>query len=448
MDSSPYVAIAISAAYLPRVAFYLPKKQRGTHLPSDNGGAFMQRIKIAIVGVGNCASSLVQGIHYYRDKEADQAIGLMHWDIGGYKPGDLEVVAAFDIDKRKVGLDINRAIFEKPNCTTVFCSDLADSGVKVSMGAVLDGYSDHMKNHPEHRSFVLADNAPATKDDVVRILRDSDTEVLLNYLPVGSEEATRFYAECALEAGVAFVNNIPVFIASDQEWAKRFEERNLPLIGALGKQVRECPMGNGGAQLRLDIIADKRFEERNLPLIGDDIKAQLGATITHRTLTDLFAKRGVKLDRTYQLNTGGNTDFLNMLNRERLESKKISKTEAVQSVAENRLDEDNIHVGPSDYVPWQKDNKICFLRMEGRLFGDVPMNLELRLSVEDSPNSAGVAIDMVRCAKLALKRGEGGVLDAPSAYFCKHPREQMTDDVAHNRVEAFIAATSTPGQAA
>ncbi|HEY8385212.1 MAG TPA: inositol-3-phosphate synthase [Porticoccaceae bacterium] len=361
----------------------------------------MQRIKIAIVGVGNCASSLVQGIHYYRDKEADQAIGLMHWDIGGYKPGDLEVVAAFDIDKRKVGLDINRAIFEKPNCTTVFCSDLADSGVKVSMGAVLDGYSDHMKNHPEHRSFVLADNAPATKDDVVRILRDSDTEVLLNYLPVGSEEATRFYAECALEAGVAFVNNIPVFIASDQEWAKRFEERNLPLI-------------------------------------GDDIKAQLGATITHRTLTDLFAKRGVKLDRTYQLNTGGNTDFLNMLNRERLESKKISKTEAVQSVAENRLDEDNIHVGPSDYVPWQKDNKICFLRMEGRLFGDVPMNLELRLSVEDSPNSAGVAIDMVRCAKLALDRGQGGVIDAPSAYFCKHPPRQYTDEQAYIMTEKFI----------
>lgn len=364
----------------------------------------MQRIKIAIVGVGNCASSLVQGIHYYRDKEADQAIGLMHWDIGGYKPGDLEVVAAFDIDKRKVGLDINRAIFEKPNCTTVFCSDLADSGVKVSMGAVLDGYSDHMKNHPEHRSFVLADNAPATKDDVVRILRDSDTEVLLNYLPVGSEEATRFYAECALEAGVAFVNNIPVFIASDQEWAKRFEERNLPLI-------------------------------------GDDIKAQLGATITHRTLTDLFAKRGVKLDRTYQLNTGGNTDFLNMLNRERLESKKISKTEAVQSVAENRLDEDNIHVGPSDYVPWQKDNKICFLRMEGRLFGDVPMNLELRLSVEDSPNSAGVAIDMVRCAKLALDRGQGGVIDAPSAYFCKHPPRQYTDEQAYIMTEKFIRGT-------
>jgi len=361
----------------------------------------MQRIKIAIAGIGNCASSLIQGIHYYRDKNPEQAIGLMHWEIGGYKPGDLEVVAAFDIDKRKVGQDVNKAIFEAPNCTTVFCSDIAESGVKVSMGAVLDGYSDHMKDHPEHRSFVLSEQQSASKEDVVRILRESGAEVLLNYLPVGSEEATRFYAECALEAEVAFVNNIPVFIASDPAWARRFEEKKLPII-------------------------------------GDDIKAQLGATITHRTLTDLFAKRGVKLDRTYQLNTGGNTDFLNMLNRERLEAKKISKTEAVQSVAERRLDEDNIHVGPSDYVPWQNDNKICFLRMEGRLFGDVPMNLELRLSVEDSPNSAGVAIDMIRCAKLALDRGQGGVIDAPSAYFCKHPPHQYTDEKAYIMTEKFI----------
>jgi len=237
---------------------------------------------------------------------------------------------------------------------------------------------------------------------VVRRLKESGAEVLLNYLPVGSEEATRFYAECALEAGVAFVNNIPVFIASDPEWAARFEQAGIPII-------------------------------------GDDIKAQVGATITHRTLTDLFAKRGVKLERTYQLNTGGNTDFLNMLNRSRLASKKESKTEAVQAVTAERLDEENIHVGPSDYVPWQKDNKLCFIRMEGKLFGDVPMNLELRLSVEDSPNSAGVAIDAVRCAKLALERGLGGVIHAPSSYFCKHPPRQVTDDEAYRMMEAFIA---------
>lgn len=361
----------------------------------------MQSIKIAIVGIGNCASSLIQGIHYYRDKKPEDAIGLMHWKIGGYTPSDIEVVAAFDIDKRKVGKDVHQAIFEEPNCTTVFCSDLPDSGVKVSMGAVLDGFSSHMKDYAAKHTFVLAEQEPATKEEIVKILKESGAEVLMNYLPVGSEEATRFYAECALEAGVAFVNNIPVFIASDEKWAKRFEEKNIPII-------------------------------------GDDIKAQLGATITHRTLTDLFMKRGVKLDRTYQLNTGGNTDFLNMLNRSRLESKKISKTEAVQSVATERLDDDNIHVGPSDYVPWQNDNKVCFLRMEGRLFGDVPMNLELRLSVEDSPNSAGVAIDMVRCAKLALDNGKGGVLDAPSAYFCKHPPRQFTDEQAYIMTENFI----------
>lgn len=361
----------------------------------------MQSIKIAIAGIGNCASSLIQGIHYYRDKKPEEAIGLMHWKIGGYTPGDLEVVAAFDIDSRKVGKDVHQAIFEEPNCTTVFCADLPESGVKVSMGAVLDGFSSHMKDYSPKHTFVMAEQEPATKEEIVRILKESGAEVLMNYLPVGSEEASCFYAECALEAGVAFVNNIPVFIASDETWARRFEEKNIPLI-------------------------------------GDDIKAQLGATITHRTLTDLFMKRGVKLDRTYQLNTGGNTDFLNMLNRSRLESKKISKTEAVQSVAAERLDDDNIHVGPSDYVPWQNDNKICFLRMEGRLFGDVPMNLELRLSVEDSPNSAGVAIDMVRCAKLALDHGKGGVLDAPSAYFCKHPPRQFTDEQAYIMTENFI----------
>lgn len=362
----------------------------------------MNPIQIAIVGVGNCASSLLQGIHYYRDKSPEDAIGLMHWKVGGYGPSDIRVVAAFDIDERKVGRDVHEAIFAEPNCTTVFQPNLPPAGVKVSMGAVLDGYSEHMAQYPRERTFVKARHREADMDAVVKTLQESGAEVMLNYLPVGSEEATRFYAECALRAGVAFVNCIPVFIASDPAWAARFERKGIPLI-------------------------------------GDDIKAQLGATITHRVLTDLFARRGVKLERTYQLNTGGNTDFLNMLNQNRLASKRESKTEAVQAVAAQRLDEQNIHVGPSDYVPWQKDNKICFLRMEGKLFGDVPMNLELRLSVEDSPNSAGVAIDMIRCAKLALLNGYGGVIDGASAYFCKHPPRQLTDDQAHAEVERFIA---------
>jgi len=364
----------------------------------------MGNIKIAIVGVGNCASSLIQGIHYYREKTPQDAIGLMHWEIGGYKPGDIEVVVAFDIDKRKVGVDVHEAIFSAPNCTAVFCSDLPKSEVTVRMGRILDGFSDHMKNYDERRTFILADEPEPTEEEVVKMLKESGAEILLNYLPVGSEEATRFYAGCALKAGLAFVNNMPVFIASDSEgrWARHFEEAGLPII-------------------------------------GDDIKAQMGATIVHRTLTDLFAKRGVRLERTYQLNTGGNTDFLNMLDRNRLASKKESKTEAVQAVAAHRMDEDNIHIGPSDYVPWQNDNKVCFIRMEGKLFGDVPMNLELRLSVEDSPNSAGVAIDSIRCAKLALDRGQGGILEAPSAYFCKHPPRQFTDDEAYQMTEQFIS---------
>ncbi len=362
----------------------------------------MKKIRIAIAGLGNCASSLIQGLYYYRNKNPEDAIGLMHWEIGGFRPYDIEVVAAFDIDKRKVGKDVNEAIFSLPNCTTVFCPDLPASGVKVHMGRILDGVSDHMKDYEDRYTFVPADEPEPTIDDVVKILKDSGAEILLNYMPVGSEEATKFYAECALQAGVAFINNIPVFIASSPFWARRFKEKNIPLI-------------------------------------GDDIKSQLGATITHRVLTDLFKKRGVKLERTYQLNTGGNTDFLNMLNRHRLASKKKSKTEAVQSVTAKRLENENIHIGPSDYVPWQKDNKICFIRMEGKLFGDVPMNLELRLSVEDSPNSAGVTIDAIRCAKLALMRGQGGVLRAPSAYFCKHPPEQLTDDEAYLSVERFIA---------
>ena len=361
----------------------------------------MEKIRIAIVGVGNCASSLVQGLHYYEDKDPEDAVGLMHWEIGGYRPSDVEVVAAFDIDRRKVGKDVSEAIFAEPNCTTVFCRDIAQSRVTVRMGKILDGFSDHMKEYDDKHTFVLADELEPTEEEVVKALEESGAEILMNYLPVGSEDATRFYARCALEAGVALVNNIPVFIASDPEWAGRFKEKGIPLI-------------------------------------GDDIKAQLGATITHRVLTDLFSKRGVKLERTYQLNTGGNTDFLNMLNQRRLASKKESKTEAVQAVTAARLADDDIHIGPSDYVPWQKDNKVCFIRMEGKLFGDVPMNLELRLSVEDSPNSAGVAIDMIRCCKLALTRGIGGNLHAASAYFCKHPPKQFTDDEARRMTEEFI----------
>jgi len=361
----------------------------------------MDKIKIAIAGVGNCASSLVQGLHYYKDKNPKDAIGLMHWEIGGYTPGDIEVVAAFDIDRRKVGEDLNKAIFAAPNCTTLFCPDLPESGVIVHMGRVLDGFANHMREYEDKYTFVPADETEPDMAKVVEILKETGAQVLLNYMPVGSEEATRFYANCALEAGTAFINNIPVFIASNPEWAKRFEEKKIPLI-------------------------------------GDDIKSQLGATIVHRILTDLFKKRGVKLERTYQLNTGGNTDFLNMLDRARLASKKESKTEAVQAVAARRLKNENIHIGPSDYVPWQKDNKVCFIRMEGKLFGDVPMNLELRLSVEDSPNSAGVVIDSIRCAKLALDRGQGGILTAPSAYFCKHPLKQFTDDEAYIMTEAFI----------
>ncbi len=361
----------------------------------------MGKIKIAIIGVGNCVSSLIQGIHYYKDKTPQDVIGLMHFEMGGYKPEDIEVVAAFDIDKRKVGRDVHAAIFARPNCTTIFYPDLPRSGVTVQMGKVLDGIAGHMKNYPENNAFLLSDAPELSAREIVRVLRESGAEILTNYLPVGSEEATRFYVNCALEAGIAFINNIPVFISSDPVWSKRFADKNIPII-------------------------------------GDDIKSQMGATITHRILTDLFKKRGVKLERTYQLNTGGNTDFLNMLEQKRLATKKESKTEAVQSVTARRLGDENIHIGPSDYVPWQKDNKIAFIRMEGKLFGDVPMNLEMRLSVEDSPNSAGVAIDAIRCVKLALDRGLGGVLEAPSAYFCKHPARQFTDDEAFNMVEDFI----------
>lgn len=359
-------------------------------------------IKIAVIGVGNCVSALIQGIEYYKNKTDADAIGLMHWEIGGYKPGDIEVVAAFDIDSRKVNKDISEAIFEVPNCANVFHPNVPKYNVSVSMGKVLDGISEHMEVHKDHYAFRVSNEPDATKEDVVKILRESNAEILLNYLPVGSEQATRFYAECALEANIAFINNIPVFIASDPVWANKFAEKNIPLV-------------------------------------GDDIKSQYGATIVHRVLTDLCNKRGVKLDRTYQLNVGGNTDFLNMSNQQRLESKRISKTEAVQAVTEERLTNENIHVGPSDYIPWLKDNKVCFIRMEGRIFGDVPINLELRLSVEDSPNSAGVAIDTIRCCKVALDRKVGGVLYPVSAFFSKHPPIQYSDDECYRLLEEFLS---------
>ncbi len=358
----------------------------------------MDRIRIAMIGVGNCANSLIQGIYYYRDKAPEDAVGLMHWDVGGYTPGDIEVVAAFDVDARKVGRDLSEAIFAPPNCTKVFKEDIPVTGVKVAMGRVMDGVADHMKEYPEDETFVVSDGPEA---DVVSVLKESGAEIVVNYLPVGSEAATRYYAGCCLEAGVAFINCMPVFIASDPSWANKF-------------------MGKG------------------VPVVGDDIKAQIGATITHRTLVKLFADRGVRLDRTYQMNTGGNTDFLNMLARDRLKSKKISKTEAVQSVLPKPLDERNIHIGPSDYIPWLKDNKVCFLRMEGSTFGGVPMNIELRLSVEDSPNSAGCAIDAIRCSKIALDRGIGGPLLSISSYTMKHPPRQFPDNRARRMVEEFI----------
>lgn len=361
----------------------------------------MGEIRVGIVGIGNCCSALIQGIHHYRKTKDEDMIGLLHPDIQGYKPYDIRVVAAFDIDKRKVGKDVAEAVFQPPNCTKVFCEDIPKTGVTVQMGRILDGVSEHMSNYHEDRTFLVAQEREPDMEEVARALRESGAEIMLNYLPVGSERAVRFYAECALRAGVALVNNMPVFVASDPAWVQRFEDKGLPLI-------------------------------------GDDVKSQLGATIVHRTLVDLFKKRGVKLTRTYQLNTGGNTDFLNMLNRNRLQSKKRSKTEAIQSVASKRLDDENIHVGPSDYVPWQKDNKVCFIRMEGRLFGGVPMDVELRLSVEDSPNSGGIVIDAIRCCKLALDRGERGVLYGPAAYFMKHPPRQYTDEVAYQMTEEFI----------
>lgn len=369
-------------------------------------GANMKSIRVAIAGVGNCASALIQGLFYYRTKRPDNASGLMHWDIGGYLPYDIEVVAAFDVDARKVGKDISQAIFAPPNCTTRFFEEIPTTGVSVRMGKILDGFSENMKVHDQNSTFILASEPEASMEEVVTVLRESKTHILLNYLPVGSETASRFYAECALVARVALINNIPVFLASDPSW-------------------------------------EARFREQGLPIIGDDIKSQMGATIVHRVLADLFKQRGVSLDRTYQLNIGGNTDFLNMLDRQRLASKKISKTQAVRSVTEKDMSPKDIHIGPSDYVPWLKDRKICFIRMEGRIFGDIPVDLELRLSVQDSPNSAGVVIDAIRCCKLALDRNQAGALEGPSAYFMKHPPVQYSDHEARRLTEEFIRQEKT-----
>ncbi len=357
----------------------------------------MDKINVAIIGVGNCASSLVQGVYYYRDaKETDFVPGLMHVNLGGYHVRDINFVAAFDIDKNKVGKDLAEAIYTEPNNTYKFC-DVPPLGVKVERGMTHDGLGKYLKE--------VITKAPGSTSDIVGILRERKVDVVLNYLPVGSEMATKWYVEQVLTAGCALVNCIPVFIAREAYWQQRFKERGLPII-------------------------------------GDDIKSQVGATITHRVLTRLFRDRGVRLERSYQLNFGGNTDFLNMLERERLQSKKISKTNSVISQLDYDIGAENIHIGPSDYIPWLKDRKWCYIRMEGRTFGDVPLNLECKLEVWDSPNSAGVVIDAIRCCKLALDRGISGTLIGPSAYFMKSPPIQYTDDQARAMTEAFIAGES------
>ena len=356
----------------------------------------MSRINVAIIGVGNCASSLVQGVYYYRNAaEGTSVPGLMHVNLGGYHIGDINFVAAFDIDRNKVGKDLAEAIYTPPNNTFKFC-ELQTTGVKVNRGMTHDGLGKYLSQ--------VITKAPGSTSNITAILKETETDVVVNYLPVGSEQATKWYVEQVLNAGCGFINCIPVFIAREKYWQNRFVERGLPLI-------------------------------------GDDIKSQVGATIAHRVLTNLFRDRGVKLERTYQLNFGGNTDFYNMLERERLESKRISKTEAVTSQLDYKLDEGNIHVGPSDYIPWLTDRKWCYIRMEGRTFGDVPLNIEVKLEVWDSPNSAGVVVDAIRCCKLALDRGLSGTLVAPSAYFMKSPPVQYNDDEARRMVEEFIAGS-------
>jgi myo-inositol-1-phosphate synthase len=354
----------------------------------------MGKINVAIIGAGNCASSLVQGVHYYRKtKEGEFVPGLMHINLGGYHISNINFVAAFDIDKNKVGKDLAEAIFTPPNNTFKFC-DVPNIGVKVTRGMTHDGLGKYLSQ------IITKSSGPTA--NIVGILKETKTDVVINFLPVGSEEATKWYIEQVLAAGCGLINCIPVFIAREPYWYKRFAEAGLPVI-------------------------------------GDDIKSQVGATITHRVLTRLFRDRGVKLERTYQLNFGGNTDFYNMLERERLESKKISKTNAVTSQLDYEIEPDNIYIGPSDYVPWLADRKFCYIKMEGRTFGDVPLNLELKMEVWDSPNSAGVVIDAIRCCKLAMERGLTGTIVAPSAYFMKSPPIQYSDDEARRRVESFIA---------
>ena len=351
------------------------------------------KINVAIIGVGNCASSLIQGIHKYREAPEDGFIpGLMHPVLGGYHIGDIQVVAAFDIDKNKVGKDLAEAMVTPPNNTAIF-TDVPQTGVTVDRGMTHDGLGKYLSE--------VIEKAPGSTADIVEVLKERRVDVVINYLPVGAEEATKWYVEQVLAAGCGMVNCIPVFIAREPYWQHRFETAGVPIV-------------------------------------GDDIKSQVGATITHRVLTNLFRDRGVKVERTYQLNFGGNTDFYNMLERDRLQSKKESKTNAVTSQLDYDLGERNIHVGPSDYVPWLDDRKWCYIRMEGRTFGDVPLNLELKLEVWDSPNSAGVVVDAIRCCKIAMDRGVKGALQAPSAYFMKSPPQQFTDDQAHSMVEAFI----------
>lgn len=361
----------------------------------------MSTIRIAIAGIGNCASSLVQGIAHYRAMRGtdQQDVGLMHPVLGGLRVEDIEVVAAFDIDSRKIGRPLEEALFAPPNNTKIFCRNLPPSGVTVQMGEIHDGVAAHMANYPPHQRFEPATAKPV---NVAQVLRESGAEILVSYMPVGSQQATEYYAQACLDAGVAFVNCVPCFVVSDPKWAAKFKARGIPCV-------------------------------------GDDIKAQVGATITHRTLARLFADRGAKIESTYQLNTGGNTDFLNMLNRERLSSKKISKTEAVQSQLDSPLPADQIHIGPSDFVPFLKDNKVCFIRVEAQGFGGVPLNLELRLSVEDSPNSAAVVVDAIRACKLAKDSGHAGPLEVASAWCMKHPPKQMPDRDAKLALEEFVS---------
>jgi myo-inositol-1-phosphate synthase len=351
------------------------------------------KVRVAIVGVGNCASSLIQGVRYYREASPDDFVpGLMHVGLGGYHVRDIEFVAAFDVDREKVGKDLSEAMWAGPNNTVKFC-EVPNLGVRVERGMTHDGIGKYLND--------VITKAPGETSDVAGILKESGADVVVNYLPVGSEEATKWYVEQALSAGCAFVNCIPVFIAREHYWQGRFEKQGLPII-------------------------------------GDDIKSQVGATIVHRTLARLFRERGVKLERTYQLNFGGNTDFLNMLERERLMSKKISKTRSVTSQLDYEIGADNVHIGPSDYVPWLRDRKWAQIRLEGRSFGDVPLNVELKLEVHDSPNSAGIVIDAVRCCKLALDHGVSGTLEGPSAYFMKSPPQQYTDNDARRLTEEFI----------